>query len=442
MANNFVNNASVAVLDVNISSSATSVTVTNFSGWPISTPFWAEIGRDTSSSEVVKVTAVAGSVLTISRGQDGTSGSAHNIGDKFEHVIPAYTANLAETHPEATTAHGTTSAVVGKDDAQTLTAKTYRGAHVHTYTDANPAAPASGYQVNADSNAARDGFRVNNTAADVNKRAFAVDQSGTPRTEIYNDGTVKVAPVGAARDALDVDGVADISSNLKVGGNWLATGTRFQPTVKPTVQVFTANGTWTKPADLVFAVVECVGGGGAGGGTQATTTGQASCGGGGGGGAYSRSVLNAGALGATEAVTIGAGGNGASAAGGGAGGATSFGAHVVANGGGGGAMKGAGTTMALRPGGAGGEAATGTGQVKAGGSPGGLSAATSNARASGGGGSSALGGGGDGRVDDLESAGRAYGGGGAGRVNSESEGAKTGKDGAAGVVIVTEYYCG
>lgn len=226
---NYVNNASVAVLDINITSTDTSVTVTNFSGWPVSTPYWAEIGRDTSSAEIVKVTAVAGSTLTIARGQDGTTASAHNIGDNFEHVIPAQLPNLVESHVDSTSAHGVGSALVGVTDAQSLTSKEYRGSHVHTYSDANPAAPAAGYKVNADSTAARDGFVVNNTAADANKRAYALDQSGTPRFEVFQDGTVKIAPVGATRDALDVDGNLDVLSDHFVHGELYLYGSLSNP---------------------------------------------------------------------------------------------------------------------------------------------------------------------------------------------------------------------
>lgn len=100
------------------------------------------------------------------------------------------------------------------------------------------------------------------------------------------------------------------------------------------VQHFTASDTWTKPAVGTAALVYLWGGGGAGG--RGTT--QPRAGGGGGGGAYTFKLIPLSSLGATETVTIGAGGvatvspntNGA------AGGDTSFGSLLTAFGGGGG----------------------------------------------------------------------------------------------------------
>lgn len=104
-------------------------------------------------------------------------------------------------------------------------------------------------------------------------------------------------------------------------------------------QTFNASGTWTKPAGYgagALARIEAWGGGGGGGK-------NANYGGGGGGGFSERWVLLS-ALGATETVTIGAGGISTAAAGGGGGqgGNTTFGSQVTAYGGGGGSGSGGG----------------------------------------------------------------------------------------------------
>lgn len=103
------------------------------------------------------------------------------------------------------------------------------------------------------------------------------------------------------------------------------------------VQSFTSSGTWNKPSSGLIALVRVWGGGGGGG----STAGSDSPGGGGGGfvdGWFALSVL-----GATEIVTIGAGGAGSIGVGAGNnGGNSTFGSHLTGFGGGGGTGDGGG----------------------------------------------------------------------------------------------------
>src|SRR5690606_16268416 len=78
------------------------------------------------------------------------------------------------------------------------------------------------------------------------------------------------------------------------------------------IQTFTSNGTYTPTSGMVYCVIEVVGGGG-GGGASTTAAGQASAGSGGCAGGYSRGVFTAADIGASQSVTVGAGGASASA---------------------------------------------------------------------------------------------------------------------------------
>lgn len=210
------------------------------------------------------------------------------------------------------------------------------------------------------------------------------------------------------------------------------------------VQVFTASGTWTKPAGINQVVVEVQGAGGGGGGADETSGNNVSAGGGGGGG-YSKEFITSG-LGATETVTVGTGGAGGLNTGtnGSSGGNSSFGAFCTGNGGSGGTGNTDDGTMVN--GGAGGTGTGGT--INISGQSGGSSLASRIASSttlegfkSGDGGNSILGTGGKSPTNPSISKspnGNLYGGGGSGALSTDTSGAEGG-DGAAGIVIVWEY---
>lgn len=211
------------------------------------------------------------------------------------------------------------------------------------------------------------------------------------------------------------------------------------------IQKFTASGTYTPTTGMVFAIVECVGGGGAGGGVTGAG-GAAYGGGGGGGGGYARKLVTAAAVGASQTVTIGAGGVGVAGwSPGGSGGATSLGALCAANGGSGG-----GTAQSTAAGGPGGSGTIGDvlGRGGAGATP--QLGANVSAAVGGAGGSSMFGGGGVGEVNATAGRGfngyaaGGYGGGGAGADVYDQGGAfpYAGTSGTAGIVVITEFLLG
>lgn len=72
-----------------ITNVAGSLVVNAATGFPGSVPWTAILDADTVNEEVVTVTGVAGTTLTVTRGQDGTSGVAHSAGAAFQHGVSA-----------------------------------------------------------------------------------------------------------------------------------------------------------------------------------------------------------------------------------------------------------------------------------------------------------------------------------------------------------------
>ncbi|MCS3451919.1 hypothetical protein M2222_008304 [Bradyrhizobium elkanii] len=209
------------------------------------------------------------------------------------------------------------------------------------------------------------------------------------------------------------------------------------------IQKFTSSGTYTPSSGMVHAIIECLGGGAAGGGSASNASFLVS-GGGGGAGSYSRKVATAASVGASQTVTIGAGGTGATGNVGGNGGDTSVGTLCIGKGGSGGNF---GSSAAFGRGGAGGVA--GTGDVTLPGANGGDGAYQSGTNVgivvpAGMGAVSQFGGGGVQTVSVSGSfaAGTAsggFGGGGSGGMSSFSSTSTAGGAGAPGIVIITEY---
>ena len=90
MARRYYSSTAVATtLSASANNSDTSIDVTALSGYPVSTPWTAIIDPDTASEEVVEVTNVSGTTLTVTRGVDGTSGVSHSAGAVFRHGVSA-----------------------------------------------------------------------------------------------------------------------------------------------------------------------------------------------------------------------------------------------------------------------------------------------------------------------------------------------------------------
>lgn len=205
-------------------------------------------------------------------------------------------------------------------------------------------------------------------------------------------------------------------------------------------QIFTSNGTWTRPQGCKAVKVTVIGGGGGGGGAASNAAEGAASGGGGAGGLSIKFITKG--LGTSESVSVGGGGAGGNTSGstGGTGSTSSFGSHCSATGGSGGTAQSSGTSL-LRGGtpGIGGTGSSGDINIYGGCATWPIRLAASSFVASNGGdgylgtggrGNSAVGSGANGNV---------YGGGGGGSTSYNASN-HTGGDGADGVVIVEEYY--
>jgi len=110
MVMKFTNNATTTLAS-NITSSATSLTVSASSGslFPTlggSDYFYCTLANTSGAIEIVKVTARSTDTFTITRGQDGTTGQAWNSGDKVELRLVAASLNDLPKLDEANTFTG------------------------------------------------------------------------------------------------------------------------------------------------------------------------------------------------------------------------------------------------------------------------------------------------------------------------------------------------
>lgn len=273
--------------------------------------------------------------------------------------------------------------------------------------------------------------------------AFGVATCTTPvlaSAQFANQGTATTVLHGNAGGNPSFSAVsltADVANILPIANG--GTGTSAGAVVSVKTQKFTANDTYVPCTGMLFGIGEGWAGGGAGGGAVSSGV-QSNAGGGGGAGGYARKRFTASDIGASKAVTIGAGGTGVSGANGNNGSDTSLGSLLIAKGGSGGSF---GQFAGGGSGGAGGVAGTGDDTPAASGGASATASSTTAVQGSSGNGAGTSLGGGSGGVTGNSVTGTAggtnTGGGGSGGANFNGGAQVPGGAGGSGYLRVTEF---
>lgn len=129
MGRNYSSTAGSMLLAARVTSSGTTLTLDTTAGLPLP-PFHLVLNVGFASEEIVLVTDMVGTSLTVQRAQNGTTASTHAPGTVARHMAVAQDFQEAGDHISASAdVHGLAggAAVVGTTMTQTLTDKTLDG---------------------------------------------------------------------------------------------------------------------------------------------------------------------------------------------------------------------------------------------------------------------------------------------------------------------------
>lgn len=199
-----------------INNSVTSMQVGSTTGLP-SVPFTMAVDYESASEELVEVTVVAGTTLTITRAIDGTSAASHNSGARVRHVSSARDFSDSRSHENATAdVHGLTAGavVVGTTTTQTLTNKTLSGGVLSGTFTGSPTLSGtvtfSGAPVFSGTANHTGVIQSTQSAATNTSLATIVTADTFDRFRILADGDMEWGPGSGARDVQLYRDAADV----------------------------------------------------------------------------------------------------------------------------------------------------------------------------------------------------------------------------------------
>lgn len=214
-------NSATATLAGSITSTATSIAVAGgfgslFPSLSGSQFFYATLVNSSNQVEVVKVTARSGDVMTVVRGQDGTTARAYSSGDKFElRVVAAVLENFAQLDGANTfSGSNTFSQVINgsiSGNAATVTNGVYNNGATYGISISGNAATATTATNATSATSATNATNATNStnATKLATTNFTIEQSGS--SLVFKNGATVIA-------SLSSTGVFTTISDMVAGG--------------------------------------------------------------------------------------------------------------------------------------------------------------------------------------------------------------------------------